>query len=100
MKLKELLEDIPVLSVSADLEQEITDITNDSRQVKPGCVFVAIKGLTMDGHRFIPQAVAQGASVIFCQEPPEVPVDYVQVADSRKALAMGARNFLGTHPLK
>lgn len=95
MKLKELLREITVLSVSADLEQEITDITNDSRAVTPGCVFVAVKGLTVDGHKFIPMAVEKGAAVIFCQDVPEVQVDYVQVADSRKALAMGAKAFFG-----
>ena len=95
MKLRELLRDITVLSVSADLEQEITDITNDSRAVTPGCVFVAVKGLTVDGHKYIPQAVEKGAAVIFCQDVPTVDVDYVQVADSRKALAMGAKVFFG-----
>ena len=95
MKLRELLREITVLSVSADLEQEITDITNDSRAVTPGCVFVAVKGLTVDGHKYIPQAVEKGAAVIFCQDVPTVDVDYVQVADSRKALAMGAKVFFG-----
>lgn len=95
MKLKNLLREITVLSLSADLEQEITDITNDSRAVTPGCVFVAVKGLTVDGHKFIPQAVEKGASVIFCQDIPDMDVQYVQVADSRKALALGAKVFFG-----
>ena len=95
MKLKDILREITVLSVSADLEQEITDITNDSRAVSPGCVFVAVKGLTTDGHRYIPQAVEKGAAVVLCQDLPEAGIPFVQVADSRKALAMGAKAFFG-----
>ena len=95
MKLKELLREITVLSCSVDLEREITDITNDSRAVTPGCAFVAVKGLTVDGHKFIPQALEKGASVILCQDVPEGNVPYVQVLDSRKALAMGAKAFFG-----
>lgn len=95
MKLKELVEEITVLSVHADLEQEVSYITNDSRAVTPGSVFVAVKGLAADGHKFIPQAVEKGASVIFCQEPPTVDVDYILVQDSRNALAMGAKVLYG-----
>lgn len=95
MKLKELLREVTVLSVSADMEQEITDITNDSRAVTRGCIFVAVKGFATDGHKYIPQAVEKGAAVIICQDVPTVPVAYVQVADSRSALAMGAKAFFG-----
>lgn len=93
MKLKDILREITVLSVSADLETEITDITGDSRAVSPGCIFAAVKGLTTDGHQYIPQAVQKGAAVVLCQDVPAVDVPYVQVADSRKALAMGAKAF-------
>ncbi|MBP3654555.1 MAG: UDP-N-acetylmuramoyl-L-alanyl-D-glutamate--2,6-diaminopimelate ligase, partial [Oscillospiraceae bacterium] len=70
MKLKELLREVTVLSVSADMEQEITDITNDSRAVTRGCIFVAVKGFATDGHKYIPQAVEKGAAVIICQDVP------------------------------
>ena len=56
MKLKDILRGIGVLSASADMEREITDITNDSRAVGPDCLFVAVKGFTVDGHKYIPQA--------------------------------------------
>lgn len=91
MKVKELIEEITVLAVHADLELEVSDITNDSRAVKEGSAFVAVKGLMTDGHKYIPQAVAQGASVVLCQEAPTVEVPYILVQDSRKALAMGAK---------
>jgi len=95
MKLKQILEDIAVLSASADFDLEITDITSDSRGVTPGSAFVAVKGIATDGHRYIPQALEKGAAVIICEELPEAGISYVQVADSRKALAMGAKTFFG-----
>ena len=95
MKLKDILRGIGVLSASADMEREVTDITNDSRAVGPDCLFVAVKGFTVDGHKYIPQAAEKGAAAVICQDIPEGDVPYVQVADSRKALALGARNFFG-----
>ena len=50
MRLKELLEGIPVLSATADLEMEISDVCYDSRAVKPGGLFVAMTGFAVDGH--------------------------------------------------
>ena len=54
---------------------EITQITNDSRQVKPGAIFVAVKGAAADGNRFIPQAAAAGAAAVvtaqYADDPPE-----------------------------
>jgi len=98
MKLKELLAGLEILSASADLETEITGVSYDSRQVKPGDLFTALCGYTADGHRFIPQAMAAGAAAVLCQNVPgdgETP--YVQVADSRRALAVAGTNFFG-HP--
>ncbi len=95
MKLKELLREVTVLSMTADPMQDVTDITNDSRAVTPGCVFVAVKGFATDGHQYIPQAVEKGAAVVLCQTVPEGDVPYVQVADSRSALAMAAKHFFG-----
>ena len=60
MKLRDILKDLQVLSASTDMEREITGICYDSRLVKPGDLFVAVKGLTVDGHRFIPKAMELG----------------------------------------
>lgn len=84
MKLKELLADIPVLSATADLEQEIPGVCYDSRAVQPGDLFVAMTGFAADGHAFIPQAMAAGAAAVLCQKIPAPGVPYVQVADSRR----------------
>ena len=95
MKLKELLKDLQVLSASADMEGEITGICYDSRLVKPGDLFVAVKGLTVDGHRFIPKAMELGAAAVLCQDVPAGELPYVQVADCRYGLALCSRNFFG-----
>ncbi len=98
MKLKELLAGLEVLSANVDLETEIANVQYDSRQVGPGDLFVALCGYAVDGHKFIPQAVASGAAAVLCQTAPEgEDVPYVQVADSRRALAAVGANFFG-HP--
>ncbi len=98
MKLKELLAGLEILSAAVDMETEIGDVCYDSRQAKPGVLFVALSGYTVDGHKFIPQAVAAGAAAVLCQVPPEGEgIPYVQVADSRRALAVAGTNFFG-HP--
>jgi UDP-N-acetylmuramoyl-tripeptide--D-alanyl-D-alanine ligase len=60
----------------------------DSREVKPGGLFVALRGEQHDGHVFIPQAVERGASGILCERPPQVgeTTAVVQVEDTRQAL--------------
>jgi UDP-N-acetylmuramoyl-L-alanyl-D-glutamate--2,6-diaminopimelate ligase len=69
----------------------ITDVTGDSRTVTRGSLFVAIPGLRMDGHSFIPQAVAQGAGAVVGSLPPQSlalgDLPYVRVDDPREALA-------------
>ena len=97
MKLKDLLLGLEPLEIYGDPEQEITGICYDSRQVKPGDVFVAISGFAVDGHRFIPMAVEKGAAVVFCERTPEADVHYVRFADTRKALALASANWFG-HP--
>lgn len=100
MKLKELLAGLEILSANADLETEIARVCYDSRQVKPGDLFVALSGYTVDGHKFIPQAMASGAAAVLCQIPPEGEgIPYVQTADSRRALAVAGANFFG-HPAR
>lgn len=73
---------------------EICGITQDSRAVQPGMLFVAEEGANLDGHRFIPQAVKNGAvAVVGTQPVPECPVTYIQVEDSRLTLAQLSSAF-------
>ena len=60
MKLRDLLKNIDVLACNADLDMEISGISYDSRKTRPGDLFVAVKGLQTDGHRFIPKAMELG----------------------------------------
>ncbi|MBQ7896539.1 MAG: UDP-N-acetylmuramoyl-L-alanyl-D-glutamate--2,6-diaminopimelate ligase, partial [Oscillospiraceae bacterium] len=94
MKLKELLKNIEIISSNADMEMEISGICYDSRKAENGSLFVAIKGFASDGHKFIPKALELGASAIVCEDIPEEG-EYVQVKDSRKALAAVSREFYG-----
>lgn len=99
MKLKELLEGISVLEMTADPELEIPQIVYDSRKVTPGCLFVAISGFASDGNRFVPMAMEKGAVAVVTAIKPEGEVPYVLVASDRLALAMLGCNFYG-HPAK
>lgn len=70
-------------------------VTVDSRNVVRGCMFIAIKGEKFDGHKFIEQAVVDGASVIVCEELPllQTNATYVQVKNAYEAAAYIAHNF-------
>ncbi|MEO7658236.1 MAG: UDP-N-acetylmuramoyl-L-alanyl-D-glutamate--2,6-diaminopimelate ligase [Pyrinomonadaceae bacterium] len=69
-----------------------TDVTHDSRQVREGTIFVAIKGATMDGHRFIDDVLRRGAAGIISEsDPPAVfKGSWIKVANAREALAKAA----------
>lgn len=64
----------------------ITNVTIDSRNIKKGDLFIAIKGENFDGHDFIEQAIANGASAILSETKLSVETAYLQVKDCRKAL--------------
>ena len=96
MKLKELLNNVEILQTNADLEQEIRGVNYDSRKVESGDLFIAICGFAVDGHKFIPMAYDKGAAVVLCQNAPQTGA-YVQVADTRNAMALVAANWFG-HP--
>ena len=88
MKLKALTENLTLLKTTADPETEIEGVAYDSRAVRPGYLFVAIRGLQVDGHRFIPNAIQAGASVIICEKAPEDDIPFLQVENSRLALSL------------
>ena len=95
MKLGELLHNIPILETNADLEQEITGVSYDSRHTSPGDLFIALEGYETDGHRFIPMAREKGAACVLCQKAPQDGGPYVRTGDSRGALAQTGRNWFG-----
>ena len=71
MKLMEALEGLTVCSVQADLTQEITGVSYDSREVEKGHVFVAVPGCERDGVDYAAEAIARGAACVLCQQPLE-----------------------------
>ena len=97
MKLKELLDQVPVTELAADPETEITTVCYDSRRVTPGALFVAVSGFASDGNRFIPMALEKGAAVVVTGKKPEGKVPYVLVESDRLALALISTNYFG-HP--
>ena len=97
MKLRELLQGIPVLFATADLDLEIRQVSYDSRTTQPGDLFVAMAGFATDGHTFIGKAVEAGAAAVLCERPPKESIPYIQVRDSRRSLAVLGANFYG-HP--
>jgi len=99
MKLKELLEGIAVLEMTADPDTDISGLSYDSRTTRPGDLFFAIRGFQTDGHKYIPKAVELGADVILCETAPEQDIPYVRVENARYALAVCSAAFFG-HPSK
>jgi UDP-N-acetylmuramoyl-L-alanyl-D-glutamate--2,6-diaminopimelate ligase len=78
---------------------DISSVTTDSRTVRKGGLFIAVKGYDIDGHRFIPDAIASGARVIICEDDFDCPegVAKILVKDSRVAVPGIAADFYG-HP--
>jgi UDP-N-acetylmuramoyl-L-alanyl-D-glutamate--2,6-diaminopimelate ligase len=101
MLLAELVHSLALLQQSGSLDREITGIAYDSRQVQPGFLFVAIPGYHVDGHNFLADAATRGAVAAVIQRQVAVPkqLSWVQVADTRKALAILAQVFFG-HPAR
>ncbi|HAS39414.1 MAG TPA: UDP-N-acetylmuramoyl-L-alanyl-D-glutamate--2,6-diaminopimelate ligase [Microscillaceae bacterium] len=93
---KNLLQNIAVVQSLGNADLHIQNIHFDSRKITPQDLFVAVKGTQADGHHYITQAIAQGATVIVCEELPEEindAVTYIQVASSAKALGWLAANY-------
>ena len=84
---------------SPRLTEPCTGVTHDSRELVPGSIFVALRGLNTDGSRFAPQAIAAGAAAIVAESDASgpQPVPWVKVADARAALATLADAFY-QHP--
>ena len=94
--LKELLVGVSLQRVVGSLEVEVNALHFDSRKVQPGDLFIAQRGVSVDGHEYIPRAVAAGAKVVVCETlSGEVGEDvtYVVVGDSSEALGIMASNY-------
>ncbi|MEW6358235.1 MAG: UDP-N-acetylmuramoyl-L-alanyl-D-glutamate--2,6-diaminopimelate ligase [Planctomycetota bacterium] len=99
LELKQILNGAQVHN-SADVE--IRGLTSDSRRVEKGFLFVAIRGTVQDGHRYVPDAIRNGAVAVLTEEDIEVPshVCRIRVPDTRKALASVGCKFYGNPSAK
>ncbi len=98
MQLTELLKKIEVLKMDGSPDKNIRGIEFDSRKVESGSLFVAQRGVHVDGHQFIDAATEKGASVVVCETLPEKlnpQVTFIQVADSNPVLGLLAATFYG-----
>lgn len=94
--LKDILRKVSIIAVYGDINIKVSQISFDSRELQKGAVFVAQKGLSVDGHLYIDKAITLGATSIICEEVPEEiqeNITYIQVKDSNTSLAILASNF-------
>lgn len=100
IKLSRLLEDIRPLEVIGDTEKNIIGVESDSRKVEKDSLFVAVRGVTTDGHKYIPVVASAHVGAIVCEDLPaslEKGITYIRVANSAEALGLLASAWYG-HP--
>lgn len=94
----DVLYGVKLRQVKGSTSVEVNAVELDSRKIKPGSAFIAVKGTATDGHRFIEKAVENGAAVIVCETMPEHTregVVYVEVENSAAAAGYMAHQFYG-----
>lgn len=79
-------------TLTGDENDAALDVTHDSRQVRAGSLFVAVRGLNIDGNQFVEQAIERGAVGIISEQepPPDFRGSWIRVDDTRRALALAA----------
>ncbi len=95
-ELKDILYKVNITSASGDMGIVVDGIAFDSRKVKKGFLFVAVKGTQSDGHSFIASAIQKGAIAVVSEKLPETLIEgvtFVTVKNSSKALGVMASNF-------
>ena len=94
--LSEILYKAGTVKIAGNTHISVSEIQFDSRKVRQGDVFVAVRGTQSDGHQFIAKAIESGARAVVCEEMPEQFTDgvtYAQVKDSSYALGVIAGNY-------
>ena len=102
MELSALINTVGIGNAPVEQEIQLTDIQSDSRKVRHGSLFVAVRGTAVDGHDYIEAALTQGAAAIVCEHkdtcanmPQAAHVLIIQVADSADALGRLASAWHG-----
>jgi UDP-N-acetylmuramoyl-L-alanyl-D-glutamate--2,6-diaminopimelate ligase len=105
MNWKDLIEEVAAVGAGGDSEQPVTGVEYDSRRVRPGAVFVAMKGGSTDGNRYVEKAIASGALGVITDSAPafdhllvfQAGLPLLEVEHGRRALAQASAAFFG-HP--
>ncbi len=97
MTLRELVEKLSNTDIQGDANISISSLTCDSRAVRPGALFFALRGVQADGHRYIEQAVASGAAAVVLEDAAFAPagIPWVKVTDGRTVMGHIAALFNG-----
>ena len=98
MKLQELLKNIKPSVIEGNTDIEISGVNIDSRKIKEGHLFVAMRGTQVDGHKFIDKALESGAKAVLCEEFPQDKKDgicYILVDSTEDAVGKVATLFYG-----
>jgi UDP-N-acetylmuramyl-tripeptide synthetase len=98
MRLRDLVEGVPLELDGGSLDLEVVEVRDDSRAVQAGDLFVAVRGQTVDGHAYLAQAAARGAVAALVEEPVDAARfrgARLRVASTRQALARVAANRYG-----
>jgi len=96
--LRDILYKVNIRSVAGSTEVNVNDVQIDSRKIKPGSLFIAVRGMAVDGHQFIKKAIEAGAIAVVYEEISSIKkegVTYVQVENSATAAGYIADNFFG-----
>jgi UDP-N-acetylmuramoyl-L-alanyl-D-glutamate--2,6-diaminopimelate ligase len=95
-KLEDILYKVRITAIHGNRNVDVNTITIDSRKIEHSSLFIAVKGEKVDGHKFIEQAIAKGATIIVCEELPQTlneSLTFIQVRSSHEAAAYIAHNF-------
>ena len=102
MELKKILVGLEGIKAKGNVDLEIKGIEKNSKEVKEGYMFVAIKGFSTDGHKYVESAIENGATAVMVEEGCDLKslnisenITILMVPDTRKALAICSSNFYG-----
>ncbi|NIK75871.1 UDP-N-acetylmuramoyl-L-alanyl-D-glutamate--2,6-diaminopimelate ligase [Paenibacillus castaneae] len=93
MRLKEIAELLITSRLIGDGELEWTGIETDSRSISIGCLFICLRGHTVDGHLYAPQAMEAGAAALIVERELDLPIPQLVVKNCRLAMAVIANHF-------
>jgi UDP-N-acetylmuramoyl-L-alanyl-D-glutamate--2,6-diaminopimelate ligase len=98
MELEKLFDGVECEIIQKESDDDISSIVIDSRKVTDGSLYVCIRGLTVDGHKFIPEAAGRGAAAVMTDRDQEIyppGVTVIKTPHTRKSLCRVASNFYG-----